>query len=78
MRKACIELNKTLKNAALLAGDLGGGKCLCIINLSNSDLSYDPTPSEWSSALNQCLNKAEILKYEVSRVRGRSLTKGTE
>lgn len=72
MRKACIELNKTLKSAALLAGDLGGGKCLYLINLSTSDLFYDPKPGKWSSALDKCLSEAKMLNYEVSRVRGRS------
>ena len=74
MRQACIELNKTLKNAALLAGALGGGKCLHLISLSNDNLTYDPTPAEWEAALNECIARAAELNYEVSRVRGRSLT----
>lgn len=72
MRKACIELNGTLKCASLFSGDLGMGKCLHNIYLSNEDLSYDPTPQEWLTALNACYQKADELKYEVSRVRGRS------
>ncbi|MBU2708723.1 hypothetical protein KCM76_22210 [Zooshikella marina] len=75
MRKACIELNKTLKNATLLAGDLGGGKCLHLFSLSNENLSYDPSSAEWSAAFDECLGKADEYKYEVSRVRGLSLTK---
>jgi len=73
IRKACIELNKTLKNAALFAGDLGGGKCLHFIGLSDKDLVHEPTVQEWKSALNQCIAKAGELKYEVSRIRGRRL-----
>lgn len=72
MRRACIELNGTLKCANLFSGDLGTGKCLHHIYLSNEDLSYDPTPQEWLAALNACYKKADELKYEVSRVRGRS------
>ncbi|MBJ7539878.1 hypothetical protein [Marinomonas transparens] len=86
MRKACIDLNDTLKIASLLGGDLGGGKCLHtvnlldgsnqmkMLNLSTNPSIKEPTPEEWAAALNQCLDKAEELKYEVSRVRGRSLT----
>jgi len=73
MRKSCVELNSTLKNAALLAGDLGGGRCLLLIQLSDKNLEATPTEQEWKDALEQCLQKAGELKYEVTRIRGRSL-----
>lgn len=78
MRKACIELNKTLKSATLIAGDLGSGRCLICIPLSGSDFAYEPTPQEWSSALDRCYREATLLKYEVTRVRGKTLTKTPE
>ena len=73
MRKACVDLNYTLKFASLCGGDLGGGKCLHFIQVSD-DLSRAVSPKEWEIALDECLAKADELKYEVSRIRGRELT----
>ena len=70
MRKACIDLNVTLKTAFLFSGDLGGGKCLHEVTFSSK-----PTYRDWLLALNNCLDKADDLKYEVTRIRGESLTK---
>ncbi len=72
MRKACIDLNATMKFASLSAGDLGSGKCLYHVNVSN-DLSRTPTADEWKKAMNLCQQKAEEFRYEVSRIRGKSL-----
>lgn len=72
MRKSCIDLNYTLKCAHLFSGDLGGGKLLHIVTFSS-----EPTPKDWQLALDNCLGKADELKYEVSRIRGKSLTELT-
>ena len=69
MRKACIELMKGLNVAALLAGDLGGGKCLHQIQMPGN-----ANASDWRKALDECQKMAVSLKYEVSRIRGLSLT----
>lgn len=68
MRKACIELIKTLNIAVLLAGDLGGGRCLHKIQMPENASAAD-----WRKAFNECQQMAVTLKYEVSRIRGQSL-----
>jgi len=72
MRKACVDLNYQLKCASLCRGDLGGGKCMHFIQLSE-DLSHITSTKEWGAALDECLGKAEELKYEVTRIRGQAL-----
>ncbi|CNK96641.1 Uncharacterised protein [Yersinia kristensenii] len=74
MRKACIDLNSTMKIATLCAGDLGGGKCLHHVTVS-VDLSYNPTAAEWKTALNECMIKT---KYEVSRIRDKRMAESTD
>ncbi|MCE0828943.1 hypothetical protein LVQ78_23415 [Buttiauxella sp. A2-C2_NF] len=72
MRKACIKLMGTTKIACLIAGDLGMGRLLYIIDVSQ-DLSIIPTQEHWFKALQKCQNKAVELKYEVTRVQGARL-----
>ncbi|MBQ0340497.1 hypothetical protein J9236_04500 [Providencia rettgeri] len=72
MRKACIELHSTMKYAALNAGPLGGGKCLFMIVLSNNLEAVIPA-EKWNWALQECIAKAEELKYEVAHIYGKSL-----
>lgn len=72
MRKACIDLNETMKFASLSRGDLGGGKCLYYVQLAE-DLNANISAARWQGALDMCLQKAIDLKYEVSRIRGQSL-----
>ncbi|MGO2306159.1 MAG: hypothetical protein ACTH5W_15830 [Providencia sp.] len=74
MRKACIELHSTMKYAALNAGPLGGGKCLFMIILSNDLAATIPT-EKWARALQECISKAEELKYEIAHIYGKSLAK---
>jgi hypothetical protein len=71
MRKACIELISSLNVAYLFSGDLGGGKCLHVVQFR----ADKPSARDWQSALDDCLKKAEELKYEVSRIRGKDLIK---
>ncbi|MEL0637618.1 hypothetical protein V6259_12695 [Marinomonas sp. TI.3.20] len=90
MRKACIDLNYTLKIVSLLGGDLGGGRNLhtvnlldgsnqmTMLNLSTDPSIKEPTPDEWAKALKQCHQKAVELKYKVTRVRGESLTESKD
>jgi hypothetical protein len=72
MRKACIELIGGTNVACLLAGDLGMGRCLYMVVLSKE---MYPLASEdkWANALRMCQQKAVELKYEVTRIRGKSL-----
>ncbi|MFV1478123.1 hypothetical protein [Serratia marcescens] len=72
MRKACIELSSSAKAACLLAGDLGMGRCLFMVVISD-DMSKEPSPEQWARALQRCKEKAVELKYEVSRIRGERL-----
>ncbi len=72
MRKACIELIYTTKVACLQAGDLGTGRCLFMVVVSE-DMSKEPSPEQWARALQRCKEKAVELKYEVSRIRGERL-----
>lgn len=72
MRKACIELILGTKVACLMAGELGMGKCLYMVIVSE-DITVCPTAQQWEKALNMCEQKAVELKYEIARVRGRSL-----
>ncbi len=72
MRKAIIELNESSGTAALLAGGLGSGRCLLIVDLLVHS-QETPTQERWLKALNRCELKAEELKYEVVRIRGASL-----
>ncbi|WP_425606600.1 HNH endonuclease [Microbulbifer litoralis] len=74
MRKACINLNWTAKNAELRAGDQGSGKWLYQMQLEDLLSDHWPGPEKWQQALDTCLGKAEELRYEVSRIRGKSLT----
>lgn len=72
MRKACIELIATTKIACLFAGELGTGRCLYMVIVSE-DMSEIPTPERWLNALNSCIQKADELKYEVARIRGKCM-----
>ncbi|MCT6515871.1 hypothetical protein GY03_01030 [Proteus vulgaris] len=74
MRKACIELNSTMKYAALNAGPLGGGKCLVMVTVSN-DLDEVVPAEKWAKALDICLAEAKELKYEIARIYGESLAR---
>jgi hypothetical protein len=71
MRKACVELALTMNAAYLCSGDLGGGTCLHFIQFGTKT----PSAKDWEGALGDCLKKAEELKYEVTRIRGKQLTK---
>jgi len=72
MRKACIELSDSMRSASLVAGDLGGGRCLYFFDM-NDEPESDISAERWQKALGICLDKAEELKYEVSRIRGKHL-----
>lgn len=46
MRKACIELNSTMKYVALNAGSLGGGRFLVMVTVSNNLDKVAPAKNE--------------------------------
>ena len=73
MRKACIELSDSMRSASLVAGGLGTGRCLFFLDM-NAEPSSGISAERWQKALDICLDKAEELKYEVSRIRGQMLT----
>ena len=72
MRKACIELMAGTNAACLVAGKLGTGCCLCLVVVLE-DIFGKPTTEQWLKSLRLCEAKAVELKYEVARIRGRSL-----
>ncbi|MGY3098502.1 hypothetical protein [Pantoea agglomerans] len=72
MRKACIELHSPLRAAYLIAGEAGTGKTLLEVRLS----AYDPLAPDtikWQKAIALCQQKAVLLKYEVTVIRGQRL-----
>lgn len=72
MKKACIELIGGTNVACLVAGDLGMGRCLYTVIVCKD--MYPPASEEkWANALRMCQQKAVELKYEVTRIRGKSL-----
>nr|WP_278435360.1 hypothetical protein [Enterobacter mori] len=72
MRKACIELMAGTNAACLVAGELGTGRCLYLVVVME-DIFGKPTTEQWLKSLRLCEAKAAELKYEVARIRGRSL-----
>ncbi len=76
-KKACIELNATLRNGSLLRGDLGTGKCLALVRVGSME-GPAPTSEQWRAALDDLQNAAVEQGYEVTRVRGRSLCEAAE
>lgn len=72
MRKACIELLSETKVACLVAGELGTGRYLHMVMISE-DMRQPATKEKWAKALSLCQQKAAELKYEVVRIRGGSL-----
>lgn len=72
MRKASIELIGETKVACLIAGELGTGRCLYMAVVSE-DMHQTVTTEKWAKALSLCQQKAVELKYEVARIRGKSL-----
>lgn len=72
MRKACIELMSEAKVVCLVAGERGMGRCLHMVVVSD-DISQPATTEKWAKALSLCQQKAVELKYDVVRIRGKSL-----
>ncbi|ELQ6048477.1 hypothetical protein QMS56_16180 [Cronobacter malonaticus] len=72
MRKACIELMAGTNAACLVAGEPGTGRCLYLVVVME-DIFGKPTTEQWLKALRLCEAKAAELKYEVARIRGKSL-----
>lgn len=72
MRKACIDLIYNTKAAFLMAGDLGTGRLLYMVVVSE-DMREPVTTEKWAKALAMCQQKAVDLKYEVTRIRGAAL-----
>ncbi|RWT81329.1 hypothetical protein DN604_00745 [Aeromonas caviae] len=78
MRSACINLDGTFYMAWLIAGDLGTGKTLFYVELSDRECKRIPTADEWRAGLERCHQMARELKYEVTRVRGMGLIEEAE
>lgn len=72
MRKACIDLMSDTKAAFLMAGDLGTGRCLHMVVVSE-DMRVSAPAEKWAKALAICQQKAVELNYEVTRIRGVAL-----
>lgn len=73
MRKACIDLMDGTKVTCLLAGDIGTGRYLYMVIVSEG-MTKEPSTAHWANALSMCQQKAVERKYEVTRIRGKGLT----